>query len=376
MSTSESGGYKQQQQQQQQQQQYPLYPSVQHLLREHGISEADASKITASGPRGRLLKGDVLAYVGAVKADYLTDLAARVAKLGHLDLSNIQKAAPPPAAAAAGAGAGAGAAAAATEPAADASRKTSVAPPSAPQPAQAKTLAVPVSLSGVRHVQRRLQRSLGVDLPLSAFVARACERANRDLPAAPPSSSPSAAVSADELFDQILGLHQAQLSSSSATARGKTRGGHHASFAAELAFTPQSSQSSAAAGSASLRGQSGLARAEDDVYDVLTSGHGVTARSTTTPTTTSAANHTILESLSPSPSTFSFASSSPSSSMAPDAVAAAAGNSAALLLHLTPASGPGSQPQPQHQAQDEPRAKIFLDRVKSALENEPGQLLF
>ncbi|CAG8486561.1 11197_t:CDS:2 [Ambispora leptoticha] len=43
----------------------PLSPAVLHLLTLNGIS--DATKITATGPKGRLLKGDVLAYLGKIE---------------------------------------------------------------------------------------------------------------------------------------------------------------------------------------------------------------------------------------------------------------------------------------------------------------------
>ncbi|CAG8439431.1 1792_t:CDS:2 [Ambispora gerdemannii] len=42
----------------------PLSPAVLHLLTLSGIS--DATKITATGPKGRLLKGDVLTYLGKI----------------------------------------------------------------------------------------------------------------------------------------------------------------------------------------------------------------------------------------------------------------------------------------------------------------------
>ncbi|KAJ6178503.1 hypothetical protein N7519_008964 [Penicillium mononematosum] len=128
---------------------YPLYPSVAQLLREKGIPKSDVSKIPASGPKGRLLKGDVLAYIGQIPADYPSTQAATLAKLAHLDLSNI-KIAPAPA------------------PAAPAAKK--------------------------------LQDNLGVTVPLSRFLAVATDLANDDLPRLA-SSKPSA----DELFDEVLG---------------------------------------------------------------------------------------------------------------------------------------------------------------------------
>ena len=64
-----------------QKQKYPLYPSVQHLLRENGLPKEEADKIPATGPNGRLLKGDVLAYLGRIKDNYTSELSERIAKL-------------------------------------------------------------------------------------------------------------------------------------------------------------------------------------------------------------------------------------------------------------------------------------------------------
>ena len=41
-----------------------------HVLHEKGIPESEISKIPATGPKGRLLKGDVLAYLGKIPAEY------------------------------------------------------------------------------------------------------------------------------------------------------------------------------------------------------------------------------------------------------------------------------------------------------------------
>ena len=43
----------------------PLYPSVEFLLHTHNLK---ASDIKATGPGGRLLKGDVLAHIGEIHA--------------------------------------------------------------------------------------------------------------------------------------------------------------------------------------------------------------------------------------------------------------------------------------------------------------------
>ncbi|KAL4918790.1 hypothetical protein BDW62DRAFT_180373 [Aspergillus aurantiobrunneus] len=165
---------------------YPLYPSVTQLLHEKGIPDSEVSKIPASGPKGRLLKGDVLAYLGLIPSDYPSSQASRIEKLAHLDLSNI-KIAPPPAPAA-------------PEPAPAAEKPIARAPPTA-------SVAVSISLATVLSVQRKLQKSVGITIPLSTFLARATDLANDDLP-----RSPHAKQSADELFDEILGAQPVQAS--------------------------------------------------------------------------------------------------------------------------------------------------------------------
>ncbi|KAJ4286267.1 pyridoxine biosynthesis protein [Kalmusia sp. IMI 367209] len=164
-----------------QKQTYPLYPSVQHLLKENGLPKEEADKIPATGPNGRLLKGDVLVYLGRINESAASEAAARLRKLSHLDLSNIKPAAPK------------------QKPASEKAAAT----PELPQVVEELDIevALPISLKAVTEVQKRVQSSIGVFLPLSTFIARAAELANEDLP-----RSLTSKPSADELFDAVLGL--------------------------------------------------------------------------------------------------------------------------------------------------------------------------
>ncbi|KAF2021955.1 hypothetical protein BU24DRAFT_430435 [Aaosphaeria arxii CBS 175.79] len=163
-----------------QKQTYPLYPSVQHLLKENGLPKEEADKIPATGPNGRLLKGDVLAYLGRIEGNYASESAKRIGKLAHLDLSNIKVAAP---------------------------KETPAKKPAAaleetlPIEEITVELALPISFKAVVETQKRVQESIGVFLPISTFIARAAELANEDLP-----KSKTAKPSADELFNAVLGL--------------------------------------------------------------------------------------------------------------------------------------------------------------------------
>ncbi|KAI9786095.1 MAG: pyridoxine biosynthesis protein [Peltula sp. TS41687] len=159
--------------------QYPHYPSVQHLLQTSRISPSDAAKIPTSGPHGRLLKGDVLAYLGTINANYPSRLSDRLTQLGHLDLSNIQPAPSTPA------------------PPATAAIPATQTPRIEPESTEPITL--PISLHAVHELQSRLARELGVHLPLATFVSRAADSANRHLP-----RGRDAPLTSAELFDAVV----------------------------------------------------------------------------------------------------------------------------------------------------------------------------
>jgi hypothetical protein len=159
----------------------PLLPSVSHLIKENGLDESAVADMTPTGPNNRLLKGDVLAYLGKIKADVPVAISDRLNHQSNLDLSNIKV-------------------------------KVSVAEPKdakipektekSQTPVEDDTvIALPVSLEAVIGVQQKVRQTLGTFLPLSTFIARATELANEELPL-PAGAKPSA----DDLFNQVLGL--------------------------------------------------------------------------------------------------------------------------------------------------------------------------
>lgn len=162
-----------------QKQTYPLYPSIVQLLHENGIDASKADEIPATGPKGRLLKGDVLVYLGKAKTDSAANVQAIYNRLSHLDLSNIKVA----------------------EKKVEA-KKTEEKPvkPAAPI-VEDILVTLPISLASVIEAQKKVQDSLGIFLPLSTFVSRATDVANDQLPLAA-----NYKPSADELFNQVLGL--------------------------------------------------------------------------------------------------------------------------------------------------------------------------
>lgn len=253
---------------------YPLLPSVGHLMKEHGIEESAIEKMNPSGPKGRLLKGDVLAYLGSISSGYPTELSTRIDKLSHLDLSNIKLAAPPP-------------------------PPKSEAAESKPEPTipQQSEVAVPISMRAVLDVQKRIQSTLGVFMPMSTFIARATDVANDNLP-----RSKTRPASADELFNQVVGLTDM-----------------HTSAGVRGTFLPQITALPSAAPLAPLKPSKKV-----DIIDIL--------------------------------------SSTPRSGFSARKPVPGLSNSVNVFSVKVPKG-------------DEKRAQLFLDRVKSVLEAEPGRLV-
>jgi len=263
---------------------YPLLPSVEHLLHEKNINPAEIDKITATGPKGQVLKGDILAYLGQVSKSYPGELASQVQKLTHLDLSNI-KIAPP-------------------------KEAPKAAKPAAPEPAPAPApviedvqVALPISMAAAIEVQKRIQSTLGVYLPISTFIARAADVANDDLP-----RSKTAKPTADELFDEVLGLNKV-----------------HGTYGVRGNFLPQITALPATAVATVPRVRT--VQQKVDVIDFLSGKVRSTAPKRVAPTPVKG----------PPGTTSVFSVSVPKG--------------------------------------DEKRAKVFLERVKEVLEEEPGSLV-
>lgn len=266
---------------------YPLYPSVAQLLHEKGIPSSGVDKIPASGPKGRLLKGDVLAYLGLIPSSYSSDQSARISKLTHLDLSKVQIAAlkdlresPAPAIS---------------------SQPTHEAPVIEPD----TEVAVSISFKAVLEIQERIQAALGVTLPLSTFISRATEIANEDLP-----RSNTHKLSADELFNQVLGLDRVN----SKTSQG--------SFTPQILALPSKPLPSTLGPSKQL-----------DIIDILSAER-------------------------------SFKEPSKRLGVTPSGIRA--GSDAGATTNVFSVSVPKGQ---------EKRARVFLERVKTILQVEPGTLV-
>jgi pyruvate/2-oxoglutarate dehydrogenase complex dihydrolipoamide acyltransferase (E2) component len=68
-------------------------PGIIQLLHQYNLLLSD---VKGTGPKGRVLKGDILAHIGEIDKCKPEALARDIAKLSKLDLSNIKKAAPKP----------------------------------------------------------------------------------------------------------------------------------------------------------------------------------------------------------------------------------------------------------------------------------------
>ena len=270
---------------------YPLYPSVIALVHENHLSDDDVLKIPASGPNNRLLKGDVLAYLGTIESDYPSKQSKRIEHMQHLDLSNIKILSTP------------------TKPAG--APPTTEAPLATEQPKQSSVI-ITVSLAEVLKVQKRIKDTLGVTVPLSTFLARAVDLANDDLP-----NPKGAKPSADALFNAVLGLD-----SIPTTSRGT--------------YLPQidafAFPSSTAAKSPPNRKPSAIRK--PDIIDIL-SGRATPKRSAQARSLSSGVPGRTLTTTDGALNTFS----------------------------LTVPKG------------EEKRARTFLERVKTALQLEPGKLV-
>ncbi|KAI5810098.1 hypothetical protein DFH27DRAFT_509044 [Peziza echinospora] len=166
-------------------------PSVASLLKIHGLKKEDFSNIQGTGPRGRLLKGDVLAFVGSIHIDGPRQLEANFDKLAHLDLSNITILQAPKKVDVA-------VEEAAAPKKVEVAVEEAAAPPETQDPLEV-VLRYPVSLEKLEQLQNKIQESLGFNPPVSAFFAEASRLASKDLPKSklPPT--------ADQIFDELVG---------------------------------------------------------------------------------------------------------------------------------------------------------------------------
>ncbi|RMZ92268.1 hypothetical protein DV736_g459, partial [Chaetothyriales sp. CBS 134916] len=268
---------------------YPLYPSVIALVHENHLTEEEVAKIPATGPNHRLLKGDVLAYLGQIASDYSAKASEDIEHRSHLDLSNIQLLAEQP------------------KPQSPTPDPTAA---EEGQPPALTSISLPISLSEVLKVQQRIQDTLGVSLPLSTFLSRAVDVANDDLP-----KPHGAKATGDELFNAVLGLN-----SVSTTSRG--------TYLPQIDALPPSGFARVPLERKAIK--------KPDIIDILSGNACPTAAGRSIP---------------------------PADLVSPSGGSITTSGGALNVFSLTVPVG------------EEHRAKIFLQRIKTVLQVEPGRLV-
>ena len=166
-------------------------------------------------------------------------------------------------------------------------------------------IAIPISMSSVISVQKRIQANLGVTLPLSTFIARATDLANDNLP-----RSAATKLSTDELFNDVLGLHKIN---------NKAPRGRYLPQITALPAKPLMEKT--------------VPRRQPDVYDILTSKYSITAP---------------MEGIHFPP---------------PGMMDGLQTGESTNVFSVSAAKG------------EEKRARVFLERVKTILQVEPGRLI-
>lgn len=170
-----------------------LLPSVQKLLKEQDISSDRALKeIQASGPKGRILKGDVLAFIGTIPEESVQKVSDEIKKLESLDLSNIKPAKPK------------------TEDAKekvaekdDSKSKEQTSSSQSQAPPKPQPITSVYALANIKNVAAEFSASLGGSpaTPVQNLVEKAVKLALKDVPKY---SQPKPSVLRDPVFESIL----------------------------------------------------------------------------------------------------------------------------------------------------------------------------
>uniref|UniRef100_A0A060T5B7 Dihydrolipoamide dehydrogenase-binding protein of pyruvate dehydrogenase complex n=1 Tax=Blastobotrys adeninivorans TaxID=409370 RepID=A0A060T5B7_BLAAD len=163
-----------------------LLPSVQNLLHANNISSEDAlAKIAATGPNGRLLKGDVLSYLGKVSQEYVDKVLSTIASNQHLDLSNIKIKQPQEETAKA-------------EDKGSKDQKAADKKAAAPEPVVIKQT---IALTEINLLRTTVSSTLSSDLSVSTLVNKASKLAERDVPKL---AQARKSVLNDPLFEDLI----------------------------------------------------------------------------------------------------------------------------------------------------------------------------
>lgn len=160
-------------------------------------------KVPASGPKGRVLKGDILAYLGKIPRSDVDSLADTIEKWQHLDLSNITiKKAQPSAPSSAPSPAKDAAASAAPS----SKSETPSEPPKkkAPEPKPKLVLNSVYTLAEINNLKQTLDTTIGTSASAKSLVEKASKLALRDSIKLSKSVQAKKSVLIDPIFEELL----------------------------------------------------------------------------------------------------------------------------------------------------------------------------
>lgn len=164
-----------------------LFPSVFSLALSNNLTAEEVlANVPASGPKNRVTKGDLLAYLGKIAQAKVDALTAEIKKLGHLDLTHIK---------AKKADAAPVAASKAEETKAEEAKPAKAAPP------PPVVLTGMFTLAELESLQISLEDSVGTAPTLQQLVDKASKLAMKDIPAY---SKAKKSILNDPAFESIL----------------------------------------------------------------------------------------------------------------------------------------------------------------------------
>ncbi|KAF5093344.1 hypothetical protein D0Z00_004108 [Geotrichum galactomycetum] len=168
-----------------------LLPSVLSLALNNNMTpEQVIATVPASGPNGRILKGDILAHLGKISKSDVESITNEIAKLQHLDLSNIKikkpEAAPKKVE---------------EKPAAKESPKDAAPAAEKPKPAPPVVLNGLFTLTEVEAFCTSLGAATGSAPSVKSLVEKASKLAFRDVPLF---SQPKRSILNDPVFDALV----------------------------------------------------------------------------------------------------------------------------------------------------------------------------
>lgn len=168
-----------------------LLPSVLSLAVNNNMTpEQVIATVPASGPNGRITKGDILAHLGKISKNDVESITSEIAKLQHLDLSNIKvkKAEPQEAPKK-------------VEEKPAAKEETSAKGTDKPKPAPPVVLNGIFTLSEIEVFRKSLNASTGFAPSVKSIVEKASKLASRDVPLF---SQPKRSILNDPVFDALV----------------------------------------------------------------------------------------------------------------------------------------------------------------------------